>query len=276
MVRTRSWRFTAEMRGGRCRHAPVSVSMARASLRWSSMASCRRTTHTYSLPAPWCGKKRDSSQYNNQRTVSDRAATATAATAAAAAAAAPTAGRGGGATPHLLGLDQARRAVDADDEAARDLGVQGPGVARLFDTENAADPRDDLVTGRVGGLVQVDDAVPDVVVQLARQRRGPGGDGDVVPGPARQRRVVLQQQRELGRVQRRRRGLRLQEQAILRGRQVVCGGSDTAKERQTGGKERGKEGEGREKKRTYSGVFVHRLAAALFGGVCERGGGKEW
>jgi len=62
-------------------------------------------------------------------------------------------------TGTLLGLDQAGGAVNADNQASSDLGVEGAGVTGLLDTENAADPGDDLVGGRVGGLVQVDDTV---------------------------------------------------------------------------------------------------------------------
>eukprot|EP00959_Pyramimonas_sp_CCMP1952_P173642 3628451-Pyramimonas_sp.AAC.1 len=55
MVRMRSWRFTAEISGGRWKRAPVNVSMP-----WATFGSppsgllCSRATHTYSLPAPCC------------------------------------------------------------------------------------------------------------------------------------------------------------------------------------------------------------------------------
>mmetsp|Transcript_4589 Transcript_4589/g.16031 ORF Transcript_4589/g.16031 Transcript_4589/m.16031 type:complete len:203 (-) Transcript_4589:257-865(-) len=55
IVRMRSWRFTAEMSGGRWKRAPVSVSMARATLALPpSGAACRRQMVRYSLPAPCC------------------------------------------------------------------------------------------------------------------------------------------------------------------------------------------------------------------------------
>jgi len=52
---------------------------------------------------------------------------------------------GSGRTCALLRLDEAGRAVDADGEAARDLGIEGARVARLLAAEDAADPGDDLV-----------------------------------------------------------------------------------------------------------------------------------
>ena len=64
-------------------------------------------------------------------------------------------------TSTLLRLDQARGPVDAHNQAASDLGIQGSTVSGLFTPENLLDPRDDLVGGRVGRLVKVDDSVPD-------------------------------------------------------------------------------------------------------------------
>ena len=52
MVRTRSWRLTAEMSGGRWKSAPRSEPSARAT--WADPPGgleCRRAMHTYSLPA---------------------------------------------------------------------------------------------------------------------------------------------------------------------------------------------------------------------------------
>lgn len=90
-------------------------------------------------------------------------------------------------TGALLGLDKPGAAVNADDQAARDLGVERPGVARLLAAQNAAQPRDNLVRGRVGGLVEVDDAVPNVLLELALQRRA----------AVRKRRVVARAHIEL-------------------------------------------------------------------------------
>ena len=60
-------------------------------------------------------------------------------------------------TSTLLGLDETGGTVDADDEAAGNLGVEGTAVAGLLDAEDAAEPRDDLMRRGVGGLVEVDD-----------------------------------------------------------------------------------------------------------------------
>lgn len=77
----------------------------------------------------------------------------------------------------LLGLDEAGSTVNADDEATSNLRIKGTAVAGLLATkdgisncqwankvrrslnvpENSLDPSDDLVTGRVGGLVKVND-----------------------------------------------------------------------------------------------------------------------
>jgi len=56
----------------------------------------------------------------------------------------------------LLRLDQARRAVDANDKAAGDLRVERAAVARLLDAKDALDPRDNLVRRGVRRLVEVD------------------------------------------------------------------------------------------------------------------------
>lgn len=45
----------------------------------------------------------------------------------------------------LLRLDEARRAIDADDEAAGDLRVECTGVAGLFDAQYAFDPANYLM-----------------------------------------------------------------------------------------------------------------------------------
>jgi hypothetical protein len=50
MVRIRSWRLTAEIRGGRWNSAPVRVSRARGSALGLGSALCKRRTQTYSLP----------------------------------------------------------------------------------------------------------------------------------------------------------------------------------------------------------------------------------
>jgi len=59
----------------------------------------------------------------------------------------------------LLGLDESGGVVDAHDEAASDLGVEGAGVTGFVNLEDFLDPGDDLMGGRVGGLVEVDHTV---------------------------------------------------------------------------------------------------------------------
>ena len=98
----------------------------------------------------------------------------------------------------LLGLDEASGAVDADDEVAGDLGVEGAGVAGLFDAEEALDPGDDLVGGRVGGLVEVEDAVFEVLGEGALQGGVAGGDGGVVAGADIETLIVFEEDGPLG------------------------------------------------------------------------------
>lgn len=52
-------------------------------------------------------------------------------------------------TGALLGLDESGGSVNANGETARDFGVQGAAVARLFALEDATNPGDDFVGGRV-------------------------------------------------------------------------------------------------------------------------------
>ena len=47
----------------------------------------------------------------------------------------------------LLGLDEPRGIVDADNKTTRDLRVQGARVACLLDIEHLLDPGDDLMRG---------------------------------------------------------------------------------------------------------------------------------
>mmetsp|Transcript_29648 Transcript_29648/g.60579 ORF Transcript_29648/g.60579 Transcript_29648/m.60579 type:complete len:523 (+) Transcript_29648:129-1697(+) len=98
----------------------------------------------------------------------------------------------------LLRLDETSGAVDADDEAAGDFGVEGAGVSGLFDAEDALDPGDDLVGGGVGGFVEVDDAGGDVVGEGAGEGGGAGGDGGVVGGADVEGRVVFEEEGPVG------------------------------------------------------------------------------
>lgn len=56
----------------------------------------------------------------------------------------------------LLGLDQARGAVDADDQTSCDFGIESTAVASLLDAEHALHPGDDFVGRGVRGLVELD------------------------------------------------------------------------------------------------------------------------
>ena len=89
-------------------------------------------------------------------------------------------------------------AGDADDEVTGDLGVEGTGVAGFFDAEEALDPGHDLVGGRVGGLVEVEDAVFEVLGEGALQGGVAGGNGGVVAGADVEALVVFEENGPLG------------------------------------------------------------------------------
>ena len=62
-------------------------------------------------------------------------------------------------TSRLLCLDQPRRIIDAHNEAARHFGVQRARMPRLIHLQYLLNPGDNLVRGRVRGLVQIDHTV---------------------------------------------------------------------------------------------------------------------
>lgn len=62
-------------------------------------------------------------------------------------------------TSRLLSLDETGCVVDAGDETASDLGVEGAGVPCLFNLQNLLDPGNDLMGRGVGWLIKVDDTV---------------------------------------------------------------------------------------------------------------------
>jgi hypothetical protein len=66
----------------------------------------------------------------------------------------------------LLRLDESGRAINADDEASSDLWIECAAVSRLLTSEYALDPCNDLVTGRVGRLVEVDHTGADIGLQV--------------------------------------------------------------------------------------------------------------
>lgn len=55
-------------------------------------------------------------------------------------------------------------------------------MTSFLNTQDTTDPCDNFVGGGVGGLVQVDNTVTDVVVNVALQGRATVGDGGVVAG----------------------------------------------------------------------------------------------
>jgi len=115
----------------------------------------------------------------------------------------------------LLGLDETGGAVNADNQAARDLGIESTTVTSLFTSENALDPSDNLVRGRVRGLVEVDDTRADVLLEVALQRRAAIGDRGEVTSSHEELVVVLEQERPRARVKSRRGGLGLDGVLIL-------------------------------------------------------------
>ena len=168
---------------------------------------------------------------------------------------------------HELYLDEACGPLDADEEVAGDFRVECAAVSGLLYSEYASDPRYHLVRGGVGRLVEVEDAVADVLGQRALQRGAAGGDGRVVTGAHNQRIVALEQQRPLGRGQRGGRLLGLQVELRGEGRGSRGGGRVRGEGR--GGGSGGDEGSG-------GCLLVLLLLLLLFGGDARHGGrGQE-
>ena len=63
----------------------------------------------------------------------------------------------------LLRFDQPGGPVDANDEAAGDLRVEGSGVTGLLHTKNPLNPGDNLVGTRIGRLVEIENSAFDVL-----------------------------------------------------------------------------------------------------------------
>jgi hypothetical protein len=101
----------------------------------------------------------------------------------------------------LLGLDKTSGAVNADDQATGNLGIESTGVTSLLTSKNALDPSDDLVRGRVGGLIEVDDTRADVLLKVALQRRAAIRDGSEVTSANEKLLVVLKEERPLAGVE---------------------------------------------------------------------------
>ena len=104
-------------------------------------------------------------------------------------------------TSGLLGLHKSGRIADAGDEAASDLGVKRAGVAGLFDLEDFLDPRDNLVTGGVARLVEIDDAI--LLEKLNRTLQGgvTARQRCEVVGLHVQLVIILEKERPIGSVQ---------------------------------------------------------------------------
>jgi hypothetical protein len=85
-------------------------------------------------------------------------------------------------TRALLALDEARGAVDADNQTSGDLGIEGTGVTGAVNAEDALEPGDDFVRGWVGWLVEVDDSRRDVRLEIALEWCAARGDWGEVAG----------------------------------------------------------------------------------------------
>mmetsp|Transcript_19054 Transcript_19054/g.36388 ORF Transcript_19054/g.36388 Transcript_19054/m.36388 type:complete len:229 (-) Transcript_19054:26-712(-) len=107
-------------------------------------------------------------------------------------------------TSTLLRLDQASGTVDAHDEVARYFWVQGSRVARLLYAQHAPQPSHHFVGAGVGGFVQVDASVTNVLLERPLEWVVAHGDGGVVPGAHDELVIVLEKKRPLGRVESRR------------------------------------------------------------------------
>lgn len=154
MVRIRSCLFTAEINGGLWNRAPVNVSNARANCASPpGNLSCRRMTHTYSLPAPcWDLTSRVARSIQTIK------------------------------QPVTLGsrvpLCPVFSTLHGDQRLASFRGCR---CGRI--PEHALHPSHNLVTARVRGLVQIDDTGRDVALQIALQRRAAIGDRREMASP---------------------------------------------------------------------------------------------
>ena len=80
----------------------------------------------------------------------------------------------------LLRLHETRGPVDAHYQASRDLGIESAGMTRLLHPEDALYPADHLVTRGIRGLVEVDHAGGNVILDAAREWTRAARDGRVV------------------------------------------------------------------------------------------------
>lgn len=82
----------------------------------------------------------------------------------------------------LLALHETGSAVNADNQASSDLGIESSRVTSALNTEHALKPCHDFVGGGVGGLVEVDDTGGDVGGKVAAERVATSGNRGEVTG----------------------------------------------------------------------------------------------
>ena len=97
-------------------------------------------------------------------------------------------------TSGLLCLNQSSRVVDAHNQAASDLGVEGSGVPSFFHLKNVLDPGDNFVGRWVGGLVEVDNAVFLELFDRSGHGRPAVGQGSEVTGADVQLIVIFEEE----------------------------------------------------------------------------------
>ena len=101
----------------------------------------------------------------------------------------------------LLTFYQTSGTVDADDEIAGDLGVQGTGMTGLFDAQNTFDPGDYFVGRGVGGFVEVGYSVANILEEGAAEGGVSAGNWGVVAGSDVEFIVIFQEEGPFGGVQ---------------------------------------------------------------------------
>lgn len=163
MVRIRSCRFTAEMRGGRWKRAPVRVSSPRARAFSEVSPAWRRTTQTYSFPAggnleissllegcafsffsPFFPRVELPQERHKWNPTMERRGS-----------------QGTKLTGTLLGLDEPGSPINAHRQTTRYFRIESSRMTRLLYSKNTPNPSDNFVGGRVGRFVEVDDSSPE-------------------------------------------------------------------------------------------------------------------
>jgi hypothetical protein len=70
----------------------------------------------------------------------------------------------------LLGLDQSRCPVETDNKTPGDFRIECATMASFFESQNAFNPRNDFVTGRIGGFVEIDNPVTQMLGKRSGER----------------------------------------------------------------------------------------------------------